>query len=187
MEFTEFGEGGRTRVLFLLGWGNRPDHGNVRWLVDQLAAAGYVVDVPSVYLSPWWGLADEGTRLERFLVALPTTRPLLPVSTNRTAIGDLATDRQLDDIPDRASPAFLRMVVDAQERLPPFRSDSVVFCTLSDRIVGVDAIGDRAPADRTVLYDGGHELFSSPSRDRAVEWVLAALADGPDALPVQGT
>lgn len=229
MEFTEFGEGGNRRVLFLLGWGNRPDHGPVRWFVDRLASAGYVVDVgrldphvsdfdaayrgpaqerhdatgpdrllahstgglvaahletaaPRVYMSPWWGMAGEASLLERLLVALPTGRPVIPVPTDREALGEFATDEQVADVPDRIAPAFLRTVADAQARLPPFRDDSVVFCTLSDRVVGVGAIGERAPADRVALYDGGHELFSASGRDRAVERVLAALDAGPSAL-----
>jgi len=231
MEFTEFDEGGDRRLMFVLGWGNRTDHENVRWLVDELVDAGYVVDVgqipvhisdfereyltptqerydttapdrilshstgglitahldadvPRVYLSPWWGLADEGGLLQRLLVALPTSRPVIPVPDDPGALGDLATERQLADGADYAAPAFLRTIVDAQERLPPFREDSVVFCSLQDRVVGVDAIGAHAPAARTVLYDGGHEFFTSSGRERTVEAVLAALADGPEAVPV---
>ncbi|WP_436924122.1 alpha/beta fold hydrolase [Halosimplex amylolyticum] len=228
MEFTEFGDGDE-RVLFILGWGNRPHHENVRWLVDELVAAGYAVDVgtipdhgddfdaqyvrptqdrhdatdpdrilshstgglvaahldstaPRVYLSPWWGMAGESGPLQRLLVSLPTARLVIPVPMEDDALGDLATDEQLADGPDRIAPAFLRTVADAQGRLPNFREDSVVFCSLRDGVVGVDAIGERAPAERTVLYDGGHEFFSSGSRDRTVEWVLAVLAEGPDAL-----
>jgi len=230
MEFTEFDEGGDQRVMFVLGWGNRTDHENVRWLVDELVDAGYVVDVgqiplhisdfereyltptqrrydatdpdrilshstgglvtahldadvPRVYLSPWWGLADDPGLLQRVLVSIPTDRPIIPIPDDPGAIGDLVTDRQLADGADYGAPAFFRTIVDAQERLPPFREDSVVFCSLQDRIVGVDAIGARAPAARTVLYDGGHEFFSSSGRERTVETVLAALADGADAVP----
>ncbi|WP_415382312.1 alpha/beta hydrolase [Halosimplex sp. TS25] len=228
MEFTEFGDGDE-RVLFVLGWGNRAHHENVRWLVDELVAAGYTVDVgtipdhgddfdaqyvrptqrrhdatdpdrvlshstgglvaahldsaaPRVYLSPWWGMAGESGPLQRLLVSLPTARPIIPVPMDDDALGDLATEDQLSDGPDRIAPAFLRTVADAQERLPNFREDSVVFCSLTDSVVGVDAIGEHAPAERIVLYDGGHEFFTSGSRDRTLEWVLAALADGPDAL-----
>ncbi|MEF8850929.1 MAG: alpha/beta hydrolase [Haloarculaceae archaeon] len=230
MEFTEFDESGDSRVLFVLGWGNRTDHENVQWLIEELLDAGYVVDVgqiplhiadfereylaptrerydttgpdrilshstggliaahldadvPRVYLSPWWGLADEGSLLQRLLVSLPTSRPVIPIPDDPEAIGDLVTERQLEDGADYGAPAFFRTVVDAQERLPPMREDAVVFCSLQDRVVGVDAIGARAPAARTVLYDGGHEFFSSSGRERTVEGVLGVLADGPDAVP----
>mgnify|MGYP000120859157 CR=1 FL=1 len=227
MQFTEFGDGDE-RVLFVLGWGNRTHHENVRWLVDELVAAGYTVDLgqipdhgsdfdeqyvrptqarhdatdpdrllshstgglvaahldsaaPRVYLSPWWGMASEGL-VERLVTALPIERPVLPVPFEEGSLGDLATERQRTDGPDRIAPAFLRTVADAQSRLPEFREDGVVFCSLRDHVVGVDAIGERAPAERTVLYDGGHESFSSSSRDRTVEWLLAVLDEGPDAL-----
>jgi hypothetical protein len=228
VQFTEFGDGDE-RVLFVLGWGNRTHHENVRWLVDELVDAGYTVDAgtipdhgsdfdaeyvrptqrrhdatdpdrvlshstgglvaahldssaPRVYLSPWWGMATGGGFLERFVASLPTARPVIPVPFEEGALGDLATERQRAEGPDRIAPAFLRTVADAQMRLPDFRTDSVVFCSLRDSVVGVDAIGEHAPAERTVLYDGGHELFSSSSRDRTVEWVRAVLADGPAAL-----
>ena len=137
---------------------------------------------PRVYLSPWWGLADEGTILQRLLVSIPTARPIIPVPDRPDAIGDIVTERQLDEGPDGIAPAFLRTITDAQARLPPFREESVVFCSLSDRVVGVDAIGERAPAARTVLYDGGHEFFSSSTREETLPWVLAALEDGPAAV-----
>jgi len=38
------------------------------------------------------------------------------------------------------------------------------------------------PAARIRLYEGGHELFSSRSREAQVEPLLGALADGPAAL-----
>ncbi|WP_123539195.1 alpha/beta hydrolase [Halosimplex salinum] len=227
MEFTEFGDGDE-RVLFVLGWGNRTHHENVRWLVDELVDAGYTVDVgqipdhgsgfdaeyvrptqarhdatepdrtlshstgglvaahldssaPRVYLSPWWGMAGEGL-LERLVRSLPTDRPVVPVPFEEGALGDLATERQRAEGPDRIAPAFLRTVADAQARLPPFRDDSVVFCSLADSVVGVGAIGEHAPAERTVLFDGGHECFSSSSRDRTVDWLLAVLDEGPEAL-----
>ena len=227
MQFTEFGDGDE-RLLFVLGWGNRTHHENVRWLVDELVAAGYTVDVgtipdhgsdfdagyvrptqrhhdatqpdrilshstgglvaahldssaPRVYLSPWWGMASEGL-LERLVRALRIDRPVIPVPFEEGALGDLATERQRAEGPDRIAPAFLRTIADAQSRLPDFREDSVVFCSLRDSVVGVDAIGDHAPAERTVLYDGGHESFSSSSRERTVEWLLAVLEEGPGAL-----
>jgi len=60
--------------------------------------------------------------------------------------------------------------------------DAVVFASLTDEIVSLRAIGARVNADNVVLYEGGHELFSSTSRERHVDTVIAALESGPAAL-----
>lgn len=58
MEFDTFGENDDPPLLFVLGWGNRPDHGPVRWLIDKLAedwrvhTATLPVHVTSV--QEWW-------------------------------------------------------------------------------------------------------------------------------------
>ena len=137
-----------------------------------------------VYLSPWWG-SDFPLPgfVFRAVTALPTAKPLLPFSDLEAgALGDLATDQQVADSPTAASPAFLRTVDEAQQRLPRARDDAVAFCTLTDAIVDPRAVGHRFPADRIRLYDGGHELFSSSARERLVGTVLDTLAGGPDAL-----
>jgi hypothetical protein len=134
-----------------------------------------------VYLSPWWG-SDFGPLFD-VVTALPISKPFLPVdSLEAGAIGELATDAQLADGPTHSSPAFLRTVDRAQQRLPPARDDAVAFCTLTDAVVDPRAVGHRLPADRIRLYDGGHELFSSAVRDELVDTVLDALVHGPDAL-----
>ena len=191
MEFTEFDEGGDERVLFVLGWGNRTDHENVRWLVEKLTDAGYVVDVGQIplhisefdreYLAPTqkrYDATDPDRILSHSTGGLITAH--LDADVPRVS---LSPWWGLADGADYAVPAFLRTIVDAQERLPPIRADAVVFCSLQDRVVGVGAIGARTPAARTVLYDGGHEFFSSSGREDTVEAVLAALAEGPDAVP----
>jgi alpha-beta hydrolase superfamily lysophospholipase len=60
--------------------------------------------------------------------------------------------------------------------------DAVVFCSLSDEVVSLNAIGARVNADNVVLYEGGHELFASTSREQHVPTLLAALEAGDDAL-----
>ncbi|MFC4357853.1 alpha/beta fold hydrolase [Halobium salinum] len=223
MQFDAFGDPDDTPLLFPLGWGNRPDHENVAWLVDRLVDAGYHVHtatipttvtdferaylrpvaryadanppaallshstggliaahldraVPRVYLSPWWGIAGGTGGLRGLLLRLPTARSVLPVPTDGDAIGDLATDRQLREGPDGIAPAFLRTVHEAQKRLPPLREDSVVFCTLTDQVVSVRAIGERTPASRVRVYDGGHEFFSSSGRGAVADRVIDALS-----------
>ncbi|NUB93092.1 alpha/beta hydrolase [Haloterrigena sp. SYSU A558-1] len=137
-----------------------------------------------VYLSPWWGYGE--TVPEPLLEAvskLPTTLPCLPVSgLDREAIGEEATDHQLETTPNWVSPAFVRETRRAQEELLTIDHDAVVFCSLRDPVISLRPIGERVPAEHVVLYDGGHELFSSASRDRHVETLLAALEDGAAAV-----
>ena len=136
-----------------------------------------------VYLSPWWAsdlsLPDAVLSV---LQSLPISKPIVPVGNlKREYLGDLSTAQQVADAPDAASPAFMRTIEHAQSSLPPARENAVAFTTLTDRIVDPRAVG-RLPADRIRLYDGGHELFSSTSRDRHIETVLDAMENGPDAL-----
>lgn len=150
--------------------------------------AAYIDGAETItYLSPWWGFAEGEVGLDETIVTglswLPLSSPLVPSGTaTREAIGELATDRQLAEGPARAAPTFLREARRAQRDRPPIDEEAVVFCTLSDRVVGTRAIGDAVSADRVVLYDGGHELFSSPSRDAHLDRLLAVVEDGPRAL-----
>lgn len=139
------------------------------------------------YLSPWWGMAlppvgVDGLLLDLFK-RLPTARPILPSGeSSRSDLGELATDEQLSDGPTNAAPTFLKEVSLAHENRPPIDDDAVVFCTLRDPVVGVRAIGDAVPASQIVLYDGGHELFSSESRDSHRQTLLDAVEHGVEAL-----
>ncbi|GAA0662544.1 alpha/beta hydrolase [Natronoarchaeum mannanilyticum] len=222
-------------LVVVLGWGNRLDHENVRWLLDRLAETyrvhafripdaitdfereyvrpveRYVADlgewrllghstggligpyvaaatstadpITHTFLSPWWGEPPgrDGLLLD-VLTRLPISRPILPAGLDDPALlGDLTTDRQLADSPD-AAPTFLRETRRAHEQLPAIDDEAVVFCSLRDRVVGTRAIGERMPAERVRLYDGGHELFSSSSRAERIDDVLAAVREGPAGL-----
>ena len=92
------------------------------------------------------------------------------------------TDRELREGPSRAAPTFIRESRRAQRDRPPVADDAVVFCTLADSVVSTRAIGEAVPPGRTVLYDGGHELFASPSRKNQVDTLLAAVDAGAEAL-----
>ncbi|WP_339102739.1 alpha/beta fold hydrolase [Haloterrigena salinisoli] len=137
-----------------------------------------------VYLSPWWGYGEAfPDPLLEAVSKLSTTLPCIPVrGLDREAIGEEATDHQLETTPNWISPAFVRETRRAQEELLTIDHDAVVFCSLRDPVVSLRPIGERVPAEHVVLYDGGHELFSSASRERYVEILLAALADGAEAV-----
>ena len=141
----------------------------------------------TTYLSPFWGFPRGQAGLDGLvrglLARLPLARRVLPVPTpSRRTLGRLTTDRQLDDVPSWTAPTFLREVRRAHRDLPPIDDDAVVFCTLADGVVSVPAIGRRVPADRTVLYDGGHELFGSASREAHVETLLSVVEAGASGL-----
>ncbi|APW97972.1 alpha/beta hydrolase [Halobiforma lacisalsi AJ5] len=137
-----------------------------------------------VYLSPWWGYGDAYPDL--FLEAvsqLPTAFPFLPVAEmGREELGERATDHQLSTLPRWVSPAFVRETRHAQEDLLTIDHDAVVFCSLRDPVIDLAPIGERVPAEHVVLYDGGHELFSSATRERYVDLLLEALEEGAPAV-----
>jgi len=139
-----------------------------------LVAAHMETDRPRVYLSPWWGLAERTAWLTERVANLPIATPLLPSGIDADDIGP-EMDPAVEERP--VAPAFLGTVKRAQETLPPFRDDATVFCSLADSVVSTGAIGERAPAERVRLYDGGHEPFAAEARAEILADVRAALAD----------
>ena len=276
MRFRTFNQAGDRDVIFVMGWGNRWDHGSVRWLIDELADADYRVhaaELPTrlddfradwvepvaeyardleefallshsagglvattidgakthVYLSPFWGFPPTYPDWLLDLVGrIPTTMPFIPSGFDDPALlGEHAGTDRLQDTPSWLSPTFVRETRDAQSRLLPanvnlaaiargtrssvvgepdtgegedvtdeertprpdlpsphwsVEDDAVVFCSLSDEVVSLNAIGARVNADSVVLYEGGHELFASTSREQHVPTLLAALEAGDEAL-----
>ncbi|AGB16966.1 hypothetical protein Halru_2381 [Halovivax ruber XH-70] len=137
-----------------------------------------------VYLAPFWGYGSLWPdRLLDTVAAVPIETPVLPVTRfDRELLGPRATDHQLATQPRWISPAFVDTTLHAQRELLEIDHDAVVFCSLRDRIVDLAAIGERVPPERVVLYDGGHELFSSDARDQYVDPLLSALDGGADAV-----
>ncbi|SDR18971.1 alpha/beta hydrolase [Natronobacterium texcoconense] len=140
-----------------------------------------------VYLSPWWGYGNEYPDLALEAVSkLPIAFPFLPVGEmGRDVLGGKATDHQIATTPRWISPAFVRETRHAQESLLTIDHDAVVFCSLRDPVIDLGEIGQRVPAEHVVLYDGGHELFSSVARERYVDLVLESLEDGAKAVEEQ--
>ncbi|MFC7137116.1 hypothetical protein ACFQRB_12945 [Halobaculum litoreum] len=114
------------------------------------------------------------------LGALPTSRELVSVEADRDTLGALAEPSAREA--NALAPSFVREIRRAQASLPAAGDEAVAFCTLTDGLVGTDAIGERLPADRIRLYDGGHECFASPDREAIVADAVAALREGPSAL-----
>ena len=50
-----------------------------------------------------------------------------------------------------------------------------VCVSLRDTVVGLQGVGDRLPAERVHLYDGGHEPFAAADRGAATAVVTDAL------------
>ena len=150
-----------------------------------LIAAHLDLDARVVYCSPWWGTTPspgvESLVMPLFL-RLPTANAFFEVERDVSAIGDLKDPDEYAEGPTGVSPAFLRTILDAQSRLPDFDPDDVVFCSLTDEVVGVRAIGRHARAGNVRPYDGGHEFFASSGREAVAADLLAALVDGPDAV-----
>lgn len=149
--------------------------------------AAYLDGAQTTFLSPFWGFPEGQVGIDDALLDLvsrvPVAKPMLPTGTaSRSAIGELATERELRESPSRAAPTFIREARQAHRDLPPIDDDAVVFCSLADPVVSTRAIGRAVPAERTVVYDGGHELFASRSRDDHLDTLLAVVDEGADAL-----
>jgi hypothetical protein len=153
-----------------------------------LIAAHLPLSARRVYLSPWWGMSFDalGTLLFPLVRRLPVRFRLLPTGAEASDLGDLKSPDESAEDADFVSPAFISEIHRAQSTLPAFRPGSVVFCSLSDRVVSVRAVGDRAPVESVRLYDGGHEFFSSSGREAVLDDVLAALRGGPRAVQGPG-
>jgi len=99
-------------------------------------------------------------------------------------LGELATDRQLEETPDRVAPTFLREAKRAQSHLPPFQFEAtgVVFTPDDAAVVSAAAIEERAPEANRIAYEGAISCSTRPRGTSSIETVLAALEDGLAAL-----
>lgn len=133
------------------------------------------LDAHAVYLSPWWGMHDLPIVVEP-LLALPISRPFLPISVDPEELGELATERDAT-APTRISPRWIQTIRHHQRTLPPLADADRVFYSATDEVVDPDAIVAHTTPDQRRAYDGGHELFSSAGRDEYLQWILDALPD----------
>lgn len=142
-----------------------------------LVAAHLETSARTGYLAPWWGFYGEKflTWESRLVPRLPIETPVLSIRTDRSELGALVTDEQWRRLPKRLSPVFVTAVYRAQERRPPVDEDAVVFVSLRDTVVGLDAIGAAVAPEQVRLYEGGHQLFASASRRAVTGDVVEAL------------
>jgi len=131
------------------------------------------------YLSPWWGFHEDlRNPIVRWLSLLPLPWPLLPTSSDASDLGELTTEERLDDLPSAAAPTFLREARRAQREMLPFDERDAVFYSPTDPIVDAPTIERQAPEANRIAYEGGHELFNSPSREEHLDDLLAAIDGG---------
>lgn len=144
-----------------------------------LVASHLDTDAARVYLAPWWGLYGlKYLGWESVIVPwLPIRARILPVRASRSEIGGRVTDEGWAALPRRISPVTVTEIHRAQRERPPIADDAVVFCSLRETIVSLQAIGEAVTPEQVRLYDGGHELFSSTDRRAATREVLAAFAE----------
>lgn len=131
----------------------------------------------AVYLSPWWGIYEgKVSGWERWLVPrLPIEARILPSKTRREEVGAQLPAEDWDQVPKRLSPVFMTEIYRAQQTRPPLGEDAVVFVSLEDTIISLQAVGAAVGADQIHLYEGGHQLFSTNDRQEAIEAVLGVL------------
>lgn len=132
-----------------------------------------------VYLSPWWGIYEgKVSTLERLIIPrLPLQARILPINTQREEIGTYLSDDEWEQLPKRISPVYITEIYHAQQARPPIGGDAVVFVSLTDTIVSLNAIGTAVSSDQIRLFDGGHQLFASTDRREAIDEVLTELPE----------
>jgi hypothetical protein len=140
---------------------------------------GHLDPARAVHVSPWW--AFYGAKLRgpvfEYGTKLPVERPFVPIDFSREEVGPRVSDEAWARLPKQVSPAFVDTIRDAQRRLPDPREDVLVCCTLRDKLVGLQGIGQHVPPERVRLYDGTHEPFSSADREAACSVVESALRE----------
>lgn len=153
--------------------------GVVSHSLGGLVAAFLESNATQVYLSPWWGIPESKVSAwEQWLVPrLPVRARVLPNKTHRDEVGEHLSDEEWEQLPDRLSPVYITEIYRAQRARPPIDSDAVVFVSLADTIVSLEAIGRAVCASQIRLYDGGHQLFAAKGRQEAMENVLAELPE----------
>lgn len=131
--------------------------------------------MPRVVLG--WGIYEgKVASWEKWLVPrLPIRARILPIKTRRDEVGTHLSDDEWDQLPKRISPVFITEVHRARQARPPISTDAVVFVSLADTIISLQAIGTAVSSDQVRLYDGGHQLFSAKDRNETIEEVLEVL------------
>ena len=133
--------------------------------------------MPCIFISPWWGIYGFKLRSGQIALAkrLRLRARIIPIDFGKEELGDMVTEEDWAGLPKKVSLRFVAEIAKAQENMPPPGERDIVFCSLQDTVVGLDAIGRLMPADRVRLYNGGHEPFSSSDRENTVRAIIGEL------------
>jgi hypothetical protein len=139
-------------------------------------AGRYIEAKKRIFSSPYWGFPKhrEPPMKETLLNYLGWIGlPLVPRGYGKEELGDLTMDQDMLTIPERISLKTISEIWKAMQGMAPLREDDKIYYSRSDRIVDLDPI-EKAQCIR-VRYDGGHQFFTSGSRNRVMKDLLYDL------------
>ena len=86
-----YGTDNDDRLVFVLGWGNKPEYENVQWLINHLVEAGYHVDGDHREPTPRTGASDRAAAYRDDIDPEPRTASPGPTTGSRSATGPTIT------------------------------------------------------------------------------------------------
>lgn len=142
-----------------------------------LVAAHLDTDARRVYLAPWWGIHGERFMTwEKLLIPrLPIQAEIITPTIERGDLGEHVSNAEFDRLTKRLSPTLITAVVEAQQTRPSIEESAIVFISLREHVVSLQAIGEAVPTEQLRLYDGAHIPWASADREAATAAILSEL------------
>ncbi|MFB6299097.1 MAG: alpha/beta fold hydrolase [Halobacteriales archaeon] len=142
-----------------------------------LVAAHLETDAQRVYLAPWWGIYGEKLMSWETIVIprLPIQTEIIDPTIERGDLGEYVSESEFDRLTGRIAPTFITAVYDAQRARPSIDETAVVFVSLRDTVVSLQAIGTAVSTDQLRLYDGAHIPYASAEREKTADAILRTL------------